>query len=142
MSRILALGAILVISITSAATALAGPTTASSGRTIGYTPSSVFVRKVEAPTTPVCSLRDYDRTTYSARPYCPDFGETRQFFVSGQVIPAGFGQPVGYAQLSSALRAEYRLNPERDYVFAAGYLYDIDHQSKAIQRVIPVELAR
>jgi len=68
--------------------------------------------------------------------------DARQLFITGQIIPAGFGQPVGYAQLNSALRAEYHLDAEPDYIFARGYLYAVDHRTKTIKRVIPVTLAR
>lgn len=139
MSRTLSLlGAAALVSLASAADAAPLP-----GQVIGYTPHSVFVRKFETPSKDVCPPRyQPDHTAYYARAYCPDIGEPHQLFITGQVIPAGFGVPIGYAQLNSALRAEYRLDPDRDYVFASGYLYDIDHVTKAIRRVIPVEVQR
>jgi hypothetical protein len=85
--------------------------------------------------------RNY-RDNSSSGTICAGAGEARQLFITGQVIPANFGQPIGYAQLNGILRAEYRLGPEPDYVFASGYLYAIDHATKIIQRVIPVEVAR
>lgn len=88
---------------------------------------------------PAC-LGNYQGTSFLA--HCPDAGEARQFFITGQVIPAGFGQPIGYSQLNAALRAEYRLDADPDYVFASGYLYAIDHATKAVRRVIPVEVVR
>ena len=110
---------------------------------IGATPRSVYVRPLQTPSADVCPPRyQPDHTAYYARAYCPDIGEPRQFFITGQVIPAGFGVPIGYAQLNSALRAEYRLDPDRDYVFAGGYLYDIDHGTRMIRRGIPVEIQR
>ena len=141
MSRMLTLSALSLLSIASAAVAAPGPPANTSGYTIGATPRSVSVRRYERPATPVCA-RSYLDTGYSSRPYCPDTGETRQLFITGQVVPAGFGIPIGYSQLNSALRAEYRLDAEPDYVFAAGYLYAIDHGNKTVKRIIPVEIAR
>ena len=141
MSRLLMLSAISLLSIASAAVASPTSPPSNPGRTIGSTPRSVSVPRRERPATPVCA-RSYLDTGYSSRPYCPDTGETRQLFITGQVIPAGFGVPIGFAQLNSALRAEYRLDPEPDYVFAAGYLYAVDHGTKAVRRIIPVEMAR
>ena len=142
MSRTLScVGAAALVTLASAASA--APTSPSPTQKIGYTPRAVFVRSSETPSADVCPPRyQPDHTAYYARPYCPDIGEPRQLFITGQVIPAGFGIPIGYAQLNSALRAEYRLDPDRDYVFASGYLYDIDHATKSIRRVIPVEIQR
>ena len=119
------------------------PLYSASAGPIGYSPKSVFVPRLETPSADVCPPRyQPDHTAYYARGYCPDIGEPRQFFITGQVIPPGVGVPIGYAQLNSALRAEYRLDPERDYVFVAGFLYDLDHRSRAIQRIIPVDIQR
>lgn len=141
MSRMLALSALSLLSIASAAASEPRSPTNNSSKTIGATPRGVAVPRYERPATPVCA-RNYLDTGYSSRPYCSDTGETRQLFITGQVIPAGFGIPIGYAQLNSALRSEYRLDPEPDYVFAAGYLYAVDHRTKAVRRIIPVEIAQ
>ncbi|MEO7751725.1 MAG: hypothetical protein ABIS09_10450 [Sphingomicrobium sp.] len=142
MSHSLALAAVSLLSIAGASIASAAPPTQSPSR-LGSPASRVYVRKFETPPTAVCPPHyEPEHTGYYARAYCPDIGEARQRLISGQVIPAGFGQPIGYAQLNSELRAQYRLNPERDYVFANGYLYDIDPATKTIKRVIPVLVQR
>jgi hypothetical protein len=60
----------------------------------------------------------------------------------GQVIPPGLGQPIGYAQLTPALRDQYSFDPDHDYVLVGRTLYDVDHRTKAIRGIIPVERAR
>src|SRR6476469_4054913 len=77
----------------------------------------------------------------SATAECARSGDERQDFRAGQVVPASFGDPIGFAQLNRALRAQYHLDEQPDYVFTRGYLYVIDHRTRAVQRVIPVVVA-
>jgi hypothetical protein len=109
-----------------------------------------------APATANLSHRDTDTTVgaagmlrvrlmcagYSSTSECSRGAEPRALFKPGQIVPASFGQPVGYVQLNKALRAEYHLDEQPDYVFTSGFLYVIDHRTRAVQRVIPVVVAR
>lgn len=140
MPRVFARSALSLVSFV--AVAVAVPTSSVATTSHRSTEDVVALpAQVQHPSVPLCP-RNYQDTSYSSRSHCAGVGEARQLFITGQVIPAEVGQPVGYAQLNAALRAEYRLDAEPDYVFANGYLYAIDHGTKVVRRVVPVELAR
>jgi len=40
------------------------------------------------------------------------------------------------------LRAAYHVNPEQDYVLLDDFLYEMDHGTSKIRRVMPVVIAR
>jgi hypothetical protein len=69
-------------------------------------------------------------------------GDVRQRLNVGQVFPTGAGMPIGYAQLTPSLRSAYSVNPDRDYVLLDEFLYELDHATSKVRRVMPVVIAR
>ena len=59
-----------------------------------------------------------------------------RLFAMGQRVPRSYGYWTPYAQIPRTYVSQYDLNPNYRYINRGGYIYVVDPQTYAVQRII------
>ena len=67
---------------------------------------------------------------------CMPPGQLKKLYGNGQVLPMSYGNQWAYNQIPYDLRAQYGFQPNYNYYYGDGYLYQVDPRTRLIQSVV------
>ena len=63
-------------------------------------------------------------------------GQMKKLYSTGQRFPSNYGQAWNYNQIPVDLRSQYGFQPNANYYYGNGYLYQVDPRTRLIQSVV------
>lgn len=67
---------------------------------------------------------------------CMPPGQFKKLYSAGQRLPGNYGNQWGYNQIPYDLRTQYGFQPNYNYYYGNGYLYQVDPKTMLIQQVV------
>lgn len=67
---------------------------------------------------------------------CMPPGQMKKLYSTGQRFPSNYGQAWNYNQIPVDLRSQYGFQPNANYYYGNGYLYQVDPRTRLIQSVV------
>ncbi|MEO6432443.1 MAG: hypothetical protein ABIO29_00490 [Sphingomicrobium sp.] len=67
---------------------------------------------------------------------CLPPGKVKKMYATGQRYPQNYGNMWNYNQIPTDLRNQYGFQPNNNYYYGNGYLYQVDPRTRLIQQVV------
>lgn len=67
---------------------------------------------------------------------CLPPGQAKKLYNIGQRFPSGYGYPWSYNQIPHDIRSRYGFDPDYNYHYGDGYLYQVDPTTMVIRQVV------